>query len=167
MYLLTLLLAIWMTLAFGQAQQYPVCTADLVKTDDCADVINPAACYNQFRWNARTLTCIDGADNKERQRKVGSHKTFAPVSVALLKYANMDPGLQMLHLRRHRHVQLGHHEPLLRRAVKGGRRRLGGVGQRPRLGAATAAFLERRYDHWKTASTTSCRRAMGLSGWEG
>ncbi|KLU89849.1 hypothetical protein MAPG_08818 [Magnaporthiopsis poae ATCC 64411] len=69
MYLITLLLAVWMALAFGQAQQYPVCTADLVKTDECADVINPAACYNQFRWNARTLGCIEGTNDKERQKK--------------------------------------------------------------------------------------------------
>ncbi|ELQ43576.1 hypothetical protein OOU_Y34scaffold00142g3 [Pyricularia oryzae Y34] len=51
------------------AQQYPECTSDLVRTDDCADVINPAACYNQFRWNARTLTCIEGIDDADRKRK--------------------------------------------------------------------------------------------------
>ncbi|KAI6358285.1 hypothetical protein MCOR25_007384 [Pyricularia grisea] len=51
------------------AQRYPECTSDLVRTDDCADVINPAACYNQFRWNARTLTCIEGVNDADRKRK--------------------------------------------------------------------------------------------------
>ncbi|TLD15735.1 uncharacterized protein PgNI_00138 [Pyricularia grisea] len=52
------------------AQRYPECTSDLVRTDDCADVINPAACYNQFRWNARTLTCIEGVNDADRKRKI-------------------------------------------------------------------------------------------------
>ena len=52
------------------AQQAGVCD---VKDDDCADVINPNACYNQFRFNAQTLQCIDGKDNADRARKVRSH----------------------------------------------------------------------------------------------
>jgi hypothetical protein len=51
-------------------QEFPECTKELLRTDDCADVINPAACYNQFRWNTRTLQCIDGANDSERRRKV-------------------------------------------------------------------------------------------------
>ncbi|KAL1869093.1 hypothetical protein VTK73DRAFT_3371 [Phialemonium thermophilum] len=52
------------------AQQTTVCTADLVADDDCADVINPIACYNEFRFSGtRTLTCIDGKDNADRARK--------------------------------------------------------------------------------------------------
>ncbi|EJT69538.1 hypothetical protein GGTG_13156 [Gaeumannomyces tritici R3-111a-1] len=69
MKLATLVFALWAALAQGQAQQFPVCTADLVKTDECADVINPAACYNQFRWNTRTLTCIEGTNDQDRKRK--------------------------------------------------------------------------------------------------
>jgi hypothetical protein len=70
MKLITWILAIWVAVALGQGQQFPVCTTDLVKSDDCADVINPAACYNQFRWSARTMSCIEGKDNADKQRKV-------------------------------------------------------------------------------------------------
>jgi hypothetical protein len=63
--------AAWLTLAF--AQTYPECTADLVKTDDCAAVIDANACYNQNRFqNAQTLACIDGKDDTDRKRKVGA-----------------------------------------------------------------------------------------------
>ncbi|KAI0182700.1 hypothetical protein EV127DRAFT_378303 [Xylaria flabelliformis] len=53
-------------LAFGQAQ---TCTQEMIASDDCAAVIDANACYNKFRWNAQTLTCIDGVDNADRQRK--------------------------------------------------------------------------------------------------
>jgi len=49
------------------AQQAGVCD---LKDDECYDVINPNACYNQFRFNARTLQCIDGKDDADRARKV-------------------------------------------------------------------------------------------------
>lgn len=62
------LLAFWIALVFGQGGQE--CTAEMVRTDDCAAVINPAACYNQFRFNANTLRCIEGTDNADRARKV-------------------------------------------------------------------------------------------------
>ncbi|KXX74305.1 hypothetical protein MMYC01_208564 [Madurella mycetomatis] len=47
------LLALFFAIALGQ--EFPECTKELIRTDDCADVINPNACYNQFRWSARTL----------------------------------------------------------------------------------------------------------------
>ena len=56
--------------ALAAAQTYPECTRELARTDDCAAVINANACYNKFRWNAQTLTCIDGTDNAEKQKKV-------------------------------------------------------------------------------------------------
>ncbi|KAF2028171.1 hypothetical protein EK21DRAFT_70354 [Setomelanomma holmii] len=56
--------------AFTAAQTYPECTKELVRTDDCAAVIDANACYNKFRWNAQTLMCIDGTDDTEKQRKV-------------------------------------------------------------------------------------------------
>lgn len=60
-------IAIWV--ATARAQQATTCTSDLVVTDDCTDVMNPIACYNQYRWNARTLSCIEGANDTERKRK--------------------------------------------------------------------------------------------------
>jgi hypothetical protein len=55
-------------LAMGQSAQ--TCTQEMIATDDCAAVIDANACYNEFRWNAQTLQCIDGKDNADRQRKV-------------------------------------------------------------------------------------------------
>ncbi|CAE7187277.1 hypothetical protein PTTW11_07118 [Pyrenophora teres f. teres] len=52
------------------AQIYPECTAEVAQTDDCAAVINANACYNKFRWNSQTLTCIDGDNNTVKQRQV-------------------------------------------------------------------------------------------------
>ncbi|KAL2168322.1 hypothetical protein VTG60DRAFT_7366 [Thermothelomyces hinnuleus] len=50
-------------------QEFQECTKELIRTDDCAAVINPTACYNQFRWTSRTLSCIDGVDDAERKRR--------------------------------------------------------------------------------------------------
>ncbi|KAF2188430.1 hypothetical protein K469DRAFT_769159 [Zopfia rhizophila CBS 207.26] len=61
-------IAIWLAMALGQ--QVPECTRELARTDDCADVINANACYNQNRFrNAQTLQCIDGKDNADRSKK--------------------------------------------------------------------------------------------------
>ena len=55
--------------AYGQTATE--CTRELAATDDCADVINANACYNQFRFQSnQTLSCIGGADNNERAKKV-------------------------------------------------------------------------------------------------
>ncbi|KAH7063933.1 hypothetical protein BKA63DRAFT_538409 [Paraphoma chrysanthemicola] len=56
--------------ALAAAQTFPECTREVARTDDCAAVINANACYNKFRWNAQTLTCIDGTNNAEKQKKV-------------------------------------------------------------------------------------------------
>ncbi|KAI1073895.1 hypothetical protein F5B20DRAFT_565404 [Whalleya microplaca] len=59
---------LWLTVALGQ--QFPECTRELAETDDCADVINATACYNQFRFSGtQTLQCIGGADTAEKTRK--------------------------------------------------------------------------------------------------
>jgi hypothetical protein len=61
-----------LALFFGAlGQEFPECTKELLRTDECAAVVNPNACYNQFRWNARTLGCIDGANDTERKQRVG------------------------------------------------------------------------------------------------
>jgi hypothetical protein len=60
--------ALLFTLAHSQT--YPECTAEAAQSDDCAAVINANACYNKFRWNAQTLRCIDGTDDKVKQQKV-------------------------------------------------------------------------------------------------
>ncbi|KAB5566331.1 hypothetical protein GE09DRAFT_1218597 [Coniochaeta sp. 2T2.1] len=61
-------IALWLA-ATASAQQATTCTSDLVVTDDCTDVMNPIACYNQYRWNTRTLSCIEGTNDTERKRK--------------------------------------------------------------------------------------------------
>jgi hypothetical protein len=63
------LLAIWVAMALGQAGQE--CTREMIKTDDCLDVINANACYNQFRFRAgkQTLQCIHGENDTERAQK--------------------------------------------------------------------------------------------------
>ncbi|KAK0668107.1 hypothetical protein QC762_000530 [Podospora pseudocomata] len=62
------LLALWASTSLGQSMQE--CTRELARTDECADVINPNACYNMYRFNsARTLSCIEGKDDAERKRK--------------------------------------------------------------------------------------------------
>ncbi|KAF2706546.1 hypothetical protein K504DRAFT_504673 [Pleomassaria siparia CBS 279.74] len=62
------LIPFWLTLAFGQT--FPECTRELARTDECADVINANACYNQNRFNnAQTLACIDGKDDADRKKK--------------------------------------------------------------------------------------------------
>ncbi|KAK4213378.1 hypothetical protein QBC37DRAFT_463890 [Rhypophila decipiens] len=46
------------------------CTRQLAATNDCADVINPNACYNQFKFSGtRTLSCIEGKSDADRARK--------------------------------------------------------------------------------------------------
>jgi len=60
-------------LVMGQGAQ--TCTQEMIATDDCAAVIDANACYNEFRWNAQTLQCIDGKDNADRQRKV-RHRSY-------------------------------------------------------------------------------------------
>ena len=62
------LIALFVPAVLGQT--YPVCTRTLLRTDECAAVVNPSACYNQFRWNTRTLQCIDGTDDTERKARV-------------------------------------------------------------------------------------------------
>lgn len=57
-------------IAFSIAQTFPECTMEVARTDDCAAVINANACYNKFKWNAQTLTCIDGTDNATKQKMV-------------------------------------------------------------------------------------------------
>lgn len=61
-------LTVFLTATF--AQTYPECTAELVRTDECTSVIDANACYNKFRWNAQTLTCIDGKDTATKQKMV-------------------------------------------------------------------------------------------------
>ncbi|KAF1998498.1 hypothetical protein P154DRAFT_439064 [Amniculicola lignicola CBS 123094] len=57
-------------LSLAVAQQAAVCTRELARTDECADVINANACYNQGRFaNTQSLQCIDGKDNTERAAK--------------------------------------------------------------------------------------------------
>ncbi|KAI1806425.1 hypothetical protein F4811DRAFT_550911 [Daldinia bambusicola] len=74
------LTSLWLALALGQ--QIPECSRELAATDDCADVINANACYNQFRFrNNQTLSCIGGANNDERAKKAWQSER-ASVAVA-------------------------------------------------------------------------------------
>jgi hypothetical protein len=67
------ILTLWLATVY--AQQAAVCDNDLAVSDDCTDVLNPIACYNQYRWNARTLSCIEGKDDADRKRKVWRQDT--------------------------------------------------------------------------------------------
>ncbi|KAL2125512.1 hypothetical protein VTJ04DRAFT_1877 [Mycothermus thermophilus] len=58
--ILAMLLAL--VAAQSESPDFPKCTSELLETDECLAVVNPNACYNQFRWNSRTLTCIDAID---------------------------------------------------------------------------------------------------------
>ena len=61
--------AFWLATALAQGNVE--CTSELASTDDCAAVINPAACYNMFQFrDAQTLGCIEGVDDADRARKV-------------------------------------------------------------------------------------------------
>lgn len=60
-------LALWLTMALGQGQMLD-CTEELLQTDDCYEVMLPIACYNQFRWNAQTINCINGSDAEKRAK---------------------------------------------------------------------------------------------------
>lgn len=63
--------AVSLPAALGQA--VPACPADLASSPDCADVINPNACYNEFGFRgANTLNCIEGTSKADKARKVGS-----------------------------------------------------------------------------------------------
>ncbi|KAK5627017.1 hypothetical protein RRF57_002732 [Xylaria bambusicola] len=75
----------------GQAQ---TCTQEMIASDDCAAVIDANACYNEFRWNAQTLQCIDGKDNTDRQRKIAANiENPAGVSVLqLCRYSDVQLG---------------------------------------------------------------------------
>jgi hypothetical protein len=61
-------LAMWLTLALAQTGQMLDCTEDVIQSEECAEVISPIACYNQFRWNQQTLTCIEGTDAEKRMK---------------------------------------------------------------------------------------------------
>ncbi|KAK5659520.1 hypothetical protein OQA88_722 [Cercophora sp. LCS_1] len=60
-------MAIWVVAALGQAQMLE-CTEELLQTEDCYEVAQPIACYNQFRWNTQTLTCINGSDAEKKAK---------------------------------------------------------------------------------------------------
>ncbi|KAI1259873.1 hypothetical protein F5Y18DRAFT_432845 [Xylariaceae sp. FL1019] len=95
---LTLLLA---TTAYAQVQ---TCTAEMVASDDCAAVIDANACYNEFRWNAQTLQCIDGTDNADRQRKKTEKLEIRGSGQEVLLTRSCKIGVRMLQLRRNGHV---------------------------------------------------------------
>lgn len=68
---MNLLVGITLWVATALAQANVECTKEMVETDDCAAVINPAACYNMFQFRGReTLSCIEGTDDADRARKV-------------------------------------------------------------------------------------------------
>jgi hypothetical protein len=98
--LVSLLLAFASAQGAHESPNFPSCTAEMLRTDACAAVVNPNACYNQFRWSARTLTCVEGENDTERKQRVCefSRKTLREAD-------RVD--LRMLQLRRQGHVRLG------------------------------------------------------------
>ncbi|ORY03932.1 hypothetical protein BCR34DRAFT_491984 [Clohesyomyces aquaticus] len=64
------IIAVLLTMALGQTTTFPVCTRELLRTDECASVVDANACYNQDRFkSARTLACIDGTSDADRTKK--------------------------------------------------------------------------------------------------
>ena len=74
-------MALWLSVAQGQAagqERLLTCTSAVVEDYDCAQVIAPVACYNQFKFNsASTFTCIEGKDDADKARMV-SHSCWSP-----------------------------------------------------------------------------------------
>lgn len=68
--------ALWLSMAMVQGQAVGQerllnCTSTVVEDYDCAQVIAPVACYNQFKFNsASTFTCIEGKDDADKARMV-------------------------------------------------------------------------------------------------
>lgn len=66
----------WLSMAMAQGQAVGQerllnCTSTVVEDYDCAQVIAPVACYNQFKFNsASTFTCIEGKDDADKARMV-------------------------------------------------------------------------------------------------
>ncbi|KAK0639741.1 hypothetical protein B0T16DRAFT_337310 [Cercophora newfieldiana] len=50
------------------AQQMLDCDEEVIQSEECSEVISPIACYNQFRWNQQTLTCIEGTDAEKKAK---------------------------------------------------------------------------------------------------
>ncbi|KAK0622556.1 hypothetical protein B0T14DRAFT_412494, partial [Immersiella caudata] len=44
------------------------CDEDVIQSEECSEVISPIACYNQFRWNTQTLSCIKGTDAEKKAK---------------------------------------------------------------------------------------------------
>jgi hypothetical protein len=62
------LMAVWVAMALGQSNQMLDCTEDVLESPECYEVIQPVACYNQFRWNTQTFTCINGSDAEKKAK---------------------------------------------------------------------------------------------------
>jgi len=60
-------LVLWFAVGLAQIKMLD-CDEDVIQTEDCAEVISPIACYNQFKWNAQTLTCIEGTDAEKKAK---------------------------------------------------------------------------------------------------
>ncbi len=73
--------AVWLPPVLGQA--VPACSADLATSEDCAAVINPNACYNEFGFRGQqTLNCVEGKNNADKARKVSRLHLPPPASCA-------------------------------------------------------------------------------------
>jgi hypothetical protein len=77
-------IALWVAMVVAQAGQMLDCTEDVIQSEECSEVISPVACYNQFRWNTQTLSCIKGTD-AEKRAKV---RVFS--SPSLLRFFTID-----------------------------------------------------------------------------
>lgn len=101
-------LTLWLTMALGQGQMLE-CTEELLQTEDCYEVMMPIACYNQFRWNAQTINCINGSD-AEKKAKVRQPNDVVNVDADSSRGASV---LQMRQMCWNPNGQLGYAEQLL------------------------------------------------------
>jgi hypothetical protein len=86
------LVSLFLAFAAGQgaheSPNFPSCTAEMLRTDACAAVVNPNACYNQFRWTARTLTCVEGENDTERKQRVCESQGRRKTKLTAIRSAN-------------------------------------------------------------------------------
>lgn len=96
------LISFWFaSVALAQGQE---CTKELIRTDECADVINANACYNKNRFRGTaTFDCVDGKDRAEKSKKA----RISIVKNSETGFANFELDLHVLQLRRPGDVRLG------------------------------------------------------------
>ncbi|KAK1833700.1 hypothetical protein QBC39DRAFT_328968 [Podospora conica] len=84
--------ALWLSMAMVQGQAVGQerlldCTPEVVEDIDCANVIAPVACYNQYKFTSpNAFTCIEGENDADKARMFC--KCARCVSESLVQWVN-------------------------------------------------------------------------------